>query len=251
MLGTIQNTFDALIHPKKALRDCRLRQAGIAPHDFYAYSLPWLAARQCSVILDIGAARGTHTLLFRRLFPHARILAFEPLPDNFAELTRRTRGQPNIECHQCALSDQEGMMDFYLGGPGYADSSSLLPIGQTHRELWPGSGTGQRVKVQTRCLDSLFEVRGNERVFVKMDVQGGEIMTINGGVKVFSAVDTAVVEASMRSLYAGGPTFHELYERMCSLGLEYAGILEQTFSPRGSGEVIQGDVIFRRRMGNQ
>jgi len=141
-------------------------------------------------------------------------------------------------------------MDFHLGGPGYANSSSLLPMGQTHRELWPGSGTGQRVKVQTRCLDSLVEVRDNERVFVKMDVQGGEMMTINGGVKVFSAVDTAVVEASMRSLYAGGPTFHELYERMCSLGLEYAGILEQMFSPRGSGEVIQSDVIFRRGMGN-
>lgn len=250
MLRTIDNTINTLIHPRKALRDRRLRQAGIAPHDFYAYSRPWLVARQFSVVLDIGAARGTHTLLFRHLFPKARILAFEPLPETFAELTRRTQGQPNIECHQCALSDREGMVDFHLGGPGYGDASSLLPLGQTHRELWPGSGTGQRVKVQTRCLDSLFEVRDNERVFVKMDVQGGEIMAINGGVKVFSAVDTVVVEASMRSLYAGGPTFHELYERMCSLGFEYAGILEQAFSPRGSGEVIQSDVIFRRRMEN-
>jgi hypothetical protein len=31
------------------------------------------------------------------------------------------------------------------------------------------------------------------------------------------------------------------------LGFEYAGILEQSFSPDGSGEVIQNDVIFRRR----
>jgi len=250
MLGTIQNTIDTLIHPRRVLRDRRLRRAGIAPQDFYAYSVPWLLARQFSVVLDIGAARGTHTLLFRRLFPHARILAFEPLPESFAELARRTQGQPNIECHQCALSDQEGMMDFHLGGPGYADSSSLLPMGQTHRELWPGSGTGQRVKVQARRLDSLFEVGENDRVFVKMDVQGGEIMTIDGGIRAFSAVDTAVVEASIRSLYAGAATFHELYQRMRSLGFEYAGILEQAFCPSGSGDVIQADVIFRRRMGN-
>lgn len=251
MLDTVYNTINTLIHPRKALRDRRLRQAGIVPHEFYAYSRPWLVARQFSVVLDIGAARGTHTLLFRRLFPNARILAFEPLSESFAELTRRTQGLPNIMCHQCALSDQEGMVDFHLGGQGYANSSSLLPMGPTHRELWPGSVTGERVKVQTRCLDSLFEVRGNERVFVKMDVQGGEIMTINGGVKVFSAVDTAVVETSMRSLYTGGPTFHELYERMYSLGFDYAGILEQAFNPCGSGEVIQNDVIFRRRTGNQ
>jgi tRNA G46 methylase TrmB len=102
MLGTIYSTINTLLHPRKALRDRRLRQAGIAPHDFYAYNLPWLVARQFSVVLDIGAARGSHTLLFRRLFPNARILAFEPLPESFAELTRRTQGQPNIECHQCA-----------------------------------------------------------------------------------------------------------------------------------------------------
>jgi FkbM family methyltransferase len=227
-----------------------LRHAGIVPSDFYAYNLPWLVAQKFSVVLDIGAARGTHTLLLRRLFPNARILAFEPLPESFTELRRRTQGLPNIECHQCALSDQEGLMDLHLGGPGYADSSSLLPMGSTHRELFPGSGTDQSVKVQTRCLDSLFEVMGNERVFVKMDVQGGEILALNGGVKAFSLVDTMVVETSMRSLYVGGAVFHDLYKKMYSLGFDYAGVLEQAFSSLRNGEVIQSDVIFRRRVGN-
>ena len=250
MLHMIENTIITLIHPRRALRDRQLRRAGITPHDFYAYDLPWLGTRKFNVVLDIGAARGSHTLLFRRLFPHARILAFEPLPSSYAELTRRTACHANIECHQCALSDQEGMMEFHIGGQGYMNSSSLLPMGQTHKELWSGSGTDQCVMVQTRRLDSLFEVRGNERVFVKMDVQGGELMVINGGVEAFSKIDTVVVEASMRSLYVGDATFHDLYERMWNLGFEYAGVIEQAFSPRRSGEVIQADVIFRRRIEN-
>ncbi len=250
MLNKIYSTASKLTHPRKLLRERQLRKAGISPHDLYTYNLPWLIARNFNVVLDIGAARGTHALLFRRLFPNARILAFEPLPENFAELTRRTSEQPNIERHQCALSDQDGLMDFHLGGADYADSSSLLPMSQNHRELWPGSGTDQCIKVQTRCLDSLFEVGRNERVFVKMDVQGGEIMAINGGKKAFSAVDTVVVEVSMRPLYTGSPTFHVLYEKMHSFGFEYAGILEQMFSPDRSGEVIQSDVIFRRGIGN-
>lgn len=246
MHNMIHNTIKTLIHPRKALRDRRLRLAGISPNDFDMYNLPWLIARQFTAVLDIGAARGTYTLLFHRLFPTARILAFEPRPESFAELTRRTQGLPNIKCHQCALSDREGMLDFHLGGPGYANSSSLLQMG-AHRELFPKSFTPQCVKVQAHCLDSLFEARSNERVFVKIDVQGAELMVIKGGLNVFSMVDTIVVEASMLSLYVGSPTFHELYEQLVSLGFEYAGIIEQAFRPDRSGEVIQNDVIFRRR----
>lgn len=247
MLGMLCNAIEVLIHPRKALVNSRLRRAGLIPHDFYAYNLPWLVGRQFSLVLDIGAARGTHTLLFRRLFPNATIHAFEPQPEGFAELCGRMQNQPNVECHQCALSDRDGMTDFYLGGDGYADASSLLPIGQAHRELWPGSGTGQRVQVQTRRLDDVVEIDKGARIFVKMDVQGGELLVINGGLNVFSLVDTLVVEASMKTLYSGGTTFHDLYEKLHGLGFDYAGILEQNFSPSGTGEVIQNDVIFRRK----
>lgn len=247
MLGTIYHSIDILLHPRRALRDHRMCREGILPHDFHAYNLPWLVGRQFSLVLDIGAARGSHALLFRRLFPQAKIFAFEPQPEGFAELCGRMQNQPNVECHQCALSDQDGMTDFYLGGDGYADASSLLPIGQAHRELWPGSGTGQRVQVQTRRLDDMVETNKKDRIFVKMDVQGGELLVINGGLNVFSHVDTLVVEASMKPLYMGGTTFHDLYERLHGLGFDYAGILEQNFSPSGTGEVIQNDVIFRRK----
>lgn len=243
----LDRVINAVIHPRKALRGHRLRQAGIAPHEFYNYSLPWLVARKFDLVLDIGAARGTHTLLFRRLFPDAHIVAFEPIPKSFVELTRRTSGQRNIKCYQCALSDRDGTATFHLGGNRYLDASSLLPIGQGHEELWPSSRSGRSIEVQTCRLDSLIQLKGNERVFVKMDVQGGEMMAINGGLNVFSVVDTVVVEASMRPLYKGAGLFHELYERMYSSSFEYAGVLDQCFSPSGSGEVIQGDIIFRRK----
>jgi len=178
MLDTIINT---LIHPRKALRDHRLRQAGIAPQDFHNYHLAWLMARKFNLVLDIGAARGTHTLLFHRLFPDANIVAFEPIPKSFDELVRRTSGQPNIKCYQCALSDRDGTANLHLGGPRHLDTSSLMPMSEGQEELWPGSNSRQCLEVQTRRLDSLVQLKGNERVFVKMDVQGGEIITINGG----------------------------------------------------------------------
>lgn len=247
MLKIIYNTLKSVVQPRKAFHDYCLRREGIQPHDFYAYNLPWLIKRKFNIILDIGAARGTHTLLFHRLFPAARIIAFEPLPASFSELMRRTQAHHNIKCQQCALSDEEGLKDFHIGGPRYADASSLLPVGKAQLELWPGSGSDQCLKVQTHCLDSLLEVNRSDRIFVKMDVQGGELMVIKGGIKVFAAADVVVVEASMRSLYAGSPTFHELYEKLISLGFEYAGILEQSLSPDRSGEVIQNNVIFCHR----
>jgi FkbM family methyltransferase len=237
----------AITYPEAYIRDHRLRRAGIIPEYFHTYNLPWLTSWGFNVVLDIGAARGSHTLLFHRLFPNARILAFEPHPESFSVLRHKTAGLPNIECYQCALSDREGMSDFHLGGPTYANSSSLLPMGSIHQELWPGSGSNKTIKVQTRRLDSLFAKSKNERVFAKMDIQGGEIQAIKGGTIAFSAVDVIVTEASMRSLYTGGTLFHDLYHTLCRLDFEYAGALDQSLNPSGNGEVIQSDIIFRRR----
>src|SRR5271156_3378543 len=47
-----------------------------------------LRPEEGKTVLDIGANVGAAALYFARLFPNARIYAFEPAPDNFAVLER-------------------------------------------------------------------------------------------------------------------------------------------------------------------
>ncbi|MEM1211996.1 MAG: FkbM family methyltransferase [Planctomycetota bacterium] len=56
-----------------------------------------------TVILDIGANIGALALQFAKLYPDARILSFEPLPENYELLAFNTRGCPNVEAYPFGL----------------------------------------------------------------------------------------------------------------------------------------------------
>jgi len=65
------------------------------------YNVP--ASLQPETILDIGANIGAASNYFAREFPAARILAFEPVPDNYALLVENTASLPNVSTYPIAL----------------------------------------------------------------------------------------------------------------------------------------------------
>ena len=56
-----------------------------------------------STIVDLGANIGAFTLLARKTFPNARILAVEADPDNVEILKKNTENDPNIEVYGMAV----------------------------------------------------------------------------------------------------------------------------------------------------
>lgn len=58
------------------------------------------------VILDVGANVGQSCKRYRHAFPKAKIFAFEPTMDTFAQLQARFSKDNAIECFQLALGDQ-------------------------------------------------------------------------------------------------------------------------------------------------
>src|SRR2546421_123255 len=54
----------------------------------------WLKKSNIQTVVDIGANEGQFARLAAELFPAARILSFEPLPDVYERLVRSMRGHP-------------------------------------------------------------------------------------------------------------------------------------------------------------
>ena len=84
-----------------------------------------------------------------------------------------------------------------------------------------------------------------EALKTKLDVQGSELETIDGGAKTFRRAGVALVETSFHALYAGQPTFPEVNRRLEELGFRYAGSLRQLLSPIDHAPLEQ-DAIFLR-----
>jgi FkbM family methyltransferase len=120
---------------------------------------------QQSVVLDIGANIGNHSLFFS---PHCmRVVAYEPNPRTFKVLSLNSELASNIDCRNKALSDATGRARLSQS-PENMGASSLSSAVSREGE----------VLVDICALDDELDL-GPVRL-IKMDIEGHELKALKG-----------------------------------------------------------------------
>ena len=83
---------------------------------FYLNEYGFAANTTAPLIIDCGAHIGISTLYFKKLYPQAKVIAFEPNPETFKllELNVRQNNLRNVELVNAAVSDSTEEIDFYV-----------------------------------------------------------------------------------------------------------------------------------------
>lgn len=148
--------------------------------------------RQTDVCLDIGANFGWYTTLLGHLCGSGEVHAFEPLPDVFEELKQNVKltGQPNnIRLNNLALGDEEKQIDIHRFKNLSSGFSSFSTDGKDDYETF---------SVPLTTLDLyLVENRMREVDFIKIDVEGAELMFLHGATKIFEQAVPPIIMAEM------------------------------------------------------
>lgn len=137
--------------------------------------------RTGDVCLDIGANFGWYTTLLHRLSgPHGEVHAFEPVPNIFARLEKNVAlaGSPsNVHLNNVALGDAPGAVTIHQFAGLTIGHSSLSTMGRTDYTT---------VESPMMTLDSYLEEHHLSQVnFVKVDIEGAELMLFKGAGKLF------------------------------------------------------------------
>ncbi|MFH0520379.1 FkbM family methyltransferase [Streptomyces sp. M41] len=155
--------------------------------------------RPDEAVIDVGAHIGLASLLFGRLAPDSRLLAFEPAPKAFACLEENlSRHLPGALAFRQALGAAPGKSEL-IYRPYVASASTLYDdaeddtlnleahldnIGadeQTREVVRRTFDVTQRVQVEVTTLTAALAEHGVDRVgLLKIDVERGELDVLDG-----------------------------------------------------------------------
>nr|WP_279304564.1 FkbM family methyltransferase [Mycobacterium ahvazicum] len=206
-----------------------------------------LQFRGVDVVLDVGANSGQYAGRLREAGFAGRIVSFEPLSGPFTRLHRNASKSLRWDCRRCALGDVDGAISMNVAGNA-GESSSILPMLQRHRDLFPRANYIGVEDVTVSKLDSVASevLAPDEVAFLKIDVQGFEKQVIDGGTATVNSHCVGVeLELSFEPLYDGGMLIQEAFDLMDSLGFMLKGLVPGFIDIRTS-QVLQADGVFFR-----
>jgi FkbM family methyltransferase len=197
-----------------------------------------------NLVLDVGANVGQYAERLRTHGYRGRIVSFEPLQDAFERLSGSAAADALWDCRCVALGDSDGEAAVNVSANSW--SSSLLPMLPAHEIAAPDSRYVATEFAPLARLDSIRGdvVRADDRVHLKIDVQGMELAVLRGAEETLEQVVSAECELSLIPLYDGQPLIEDVVSHLEDRGLVPVAV-EPAYAT-ASGHVIQLDALFAR-----
>ncbi len=218
-----------------------LRRAGVAAATEHE---PLLKTLSFATVVDIGANRGQFSLVARRCFPEARIIAFEPLAGAAERFRTALHNDPLVTLHQVAIGPNEGAATMHVAADD--DSSSLLPISDLQQSLFAGTREVATEAIQVEslaCRIKADDLKGP--ALLKIDVQGYELPVLKGCGALLSQFANVYVECSFVELYMGQALAADVIDYLYAHGFDMHGVYNVYYDSQG--RAVQADMLFAAR----
>ena len=127
------------------------------------------AETETPLIFDCGSNIGMSILFFKKLYPKARIVAFEPDPFTFAALSTNISQNhlSEVQLHQAALGKFDGEIEFFRDACTQSSSLMMSTVRERH--------DGPSIKVPALKLSTFITSAVD---LLKIDVEGAEFAVL-------------------------------------------------------------------------
>lgn len=206
----------------------------------------WLKGRGIQTILDIGAHEGAVLGALNYIFPRAVCYAFEPDKRSLKKLQRKFKSKNNIHIIPLAISNKSGHRDFYKNQ--ISPASSLLKLNEKYKNSRAELFSYKKSKIETTTLDTYFKGETPDSIFLKIDVQGCELLVLLGALNTLRNVAAIHIETPFDQLYKNQSTYDDIFKLLSKHGFFYSGsIPDAAFWPSFALPRQQNSVFFNRK----
>src|SRR5262249_4635598 len=155
--------------------------------EFLKLNKPWLKNAGVNTVIDVGAHNGEFSSAVHSVLQHARIYAFEPLPECCEKIRKGLGRNGTLKMFQVAIGDQSGSVTFWRSK--FSKASSILPMSNLHQAAFPWSAESEAIEVPVRSLDDFADtLELQSKTLLKIDVQGFEDRVLRGATRILDKV---------------------------------------------------------------
>lgn len=177
--------------------------------------------RSGDVCLDIGANLGSYSYCLSRIVSDTgKVFAFEPVSQTYKGLESnltKTKST-NVFAYNLGFSDSEGNATIFV-----PNLVGLPSHGRAHLSSPTADEIGECVEVRLTTIDKFHDEHGLGRInFMKMDVEGAELLVLKGATKVLNQYTPALlleIEEQHTRNYDYTP--QEIFRMLNSSGYQY------------------------------
>ncbi|AFZ05325.1 methyltransferase FkbM family [Oscillatoria nigro-viridis PCC 7112] len=206
------------------------------------YSLTWRG------IIHIGAHDGEEITLYQALGTQ-RVLFVEANPTVFERLKANIAGHRNVQAVNCAIGNYNGTVNLRV--TSFDQSSSILPL-KRHQEIYPYIQETHQISVQSRTLDTLLqelEINPEEFNFLVIDIQGAELLALQGSLTVLKHIEAIITEVNYEELYEGCALIDQLDEFLDKQGFERVATATPFHPSWGDAFYVKKPVVTMSTLG--
>ena len=196
-------------------------------------------------VFDVGANTGQSAEEFvTRLRPRA-IHCFEPSEEAFGKLREISKTWPQIKASRLALGETAGVKTLHINSASV--TNSLLPPA-SGSDVFQPQGSVVPLKTEETAVSTVDDYCNSERIdfidLLKIDTQGYDLRVIQGASRMLGQMRVAavLVEIIFVPLYAGQPSFEEIYAALSQQGFKLVSLYQVNFTE--DGYASWGDALF-------
>lgn len=145
------------------------------------------------IIVDAGAHIGMSVVYFKMLFPKARIMAFEPVSENFEILKKNVTDNQltNVELYQAVVAPKSGRITIQepTGEGAWKSGAGIISRG------WKGIQVGKEIGVEAVGIQEILKEKID---LLKMDIEGMEYEVVRNMGPNIGNVKNMIIEVHPR-----------------------------------------------------